>query len=323
MSYDRRAFLKQSSLTGVAATVGVTGLSGFALADNVGDGDWPKNHAESSQIQINELGHEIQYTTSAGSTLDLVDNAVWLPGSEKWQYVYLTSADASNCRKQVGSSGDGSKYAMFEGDQMVNITEHDAPSQVSTNYFGNADWGLGVTTGQDHGYSWSTATVQSIIAVINHFADSVSGVTTADQIHTYWKKASQNGAVDNGIEHEWKRYKTRQTTGHFMRFNIVFPSEQVLDVDYVDMTVENKLRNTLFENDGDNIPNKDYSMSWSLSHPVLPSPSSANTTQMKEYGIKKKRAGDIHSLAIQGDVDPNQSIYVAENPGVKVRPLRE
>lgn len=323
MSHDRRAFLKQTGLSSIAATIGVSGLSGYALAEEVGGGSWPKTHAESSQIQISELGHDIQYTTAVGSHLDLLDTTVWLPGSDLWQYVYHTSANASNNRKQVGSSGDGSKYEMFDGDHIVNITEHDAPDQVSTNYFGNADWGLGVTDDQNHGYSWATATVDAVIAVVDHFLDSVSAVTTANEIYTYWKKASQNGSVNNGIEHEWNRYLTRETTGHFMRFNVAFPPEEEMSVNYVDMTVENKIQNTLFENDGDNIPNGDYSMSWGLTHSVLPRPSSATTTQRKKYGIEKKRAGDIPSVAMQGGVDPNQTVYIAKNPGVRVRPINK
>lgn len=319
MNWERRQFMKRVSATSIATTAGISRLGGRALAIPANGDEFPRTDVDTSQITRDEFGIDYQYTTSVGAHLDLLDSGVWLDETDVWQFTYHTSASCSNNKKQVGSGGDGFKTDLFDGDHVIEITELDAPDQVSTGYFGNADWGLGMTEDVDHSYSWADATVDTIWAIVNHFGPLVSSVTTADDIHSYWKKASQDGEQSDGIRHEWNRYALKKTSGHFMRFFVAFPPAEDMSVDYVDMWVNNKIRNTLFENNGDNVPTNDYSMTWGLTHAVLSRPSSMSTAEKQEYGITKKRAKDVAGLTDLRSVDPEETVYVAERPPVKVR----
>lgn len=320
MPSNRRTFVKLAGVSCVGSIGGVRGLVGRARAIPAGGDEWPQRDVDTSQITRDEFGIEYQYTTSVGAYLNRIDS-YWLDGDDVWLYTYRTSACASNNKKQVGSNGDGTKAEIFDGDHVVEVAELDAQDQVSSIYFGNSDWGLGVTDDTNHDHSWATATVDTIWALVENFDPLVSSVTTADEIVTYWKEASQNGDGFDGIRHEWDRYLRRKTTGHFLRFGVVFPPAEEMSVDYVDVTVMDKIRNVLFENGGDDVPTIDYSMSWGISHAVLSRPSTMTTTERNRYGIEKRLAGEVPSLTNRPDIDPTDTVYVARNPPVQVTPL--
>lgn len=319
MPSNRRRFMRTVGAVSIGTLTGISRLGGQVSAVPAGGDEFPLNDTDTSQITRNEFGTDYQYTTSVGAHLDSLDYAVWLDDSDIWQYNYHTSASCSNNKKRVGASGDGSKTDLFTGDHIVEITELDASNKVSTGYYGNADWGLGMTEDTNHNYSWASATVDTIWALVDRFDPLVSSVTTAEDIVSYWKKASKDGDQSDGIRNEWTRLARKKTSGHYMRFFIAFPPAEEMSVDYVDISVTDTIRDTLFENNGDDVPTIDYSMNWGLSHGVLSRPSSMSAFEKQEYGVTEKRVGDVTEMSSDMALEPEETVFVAKRPPVKVK----
>jgi hypothetical protein len=295
--------------------VGVSGISGFSIAKPIGPED-PKHDVKH---QTRDLGSSVYYDKrdlDAGSRVKFLDSA-WIAG--KWNYVYRTSA-SSGAVDYKTDSNEKMEASVLTGGEGFTIKELDNPQQVSTSVAGNSDWGIGVKTPYNHGYNWSDATVDSIKSIISYFNSSVGAITTAADIVDYWKKAAKpsesNSDVVGNYWNFWDSSGPRTASlGHYAEFRHVVPPRESYGKDYFDSTVRNSQNNNA--NQFDN-----YTQTFGLSSYVNSSPSSMSTSEKKKYSIEKVPAAESRAAMVSSeDLDPNESVYVAKSPTIKIEKL--
>ncbi|GKZ14888.1 hypothetical protein [Haladaptatus sp. T7] len=300
---------------GATISTGVVGLSGISIARPIGPDD-PKAH---STHQTRDLGSHYYYDeriVDTGSRVEFVDST-FLAG--KWNFVYRTSA-ATYSIDHKPSTDESKKAGVITGGEGFTIKELDNPRQVSTSISGNADWGLGVKSPNNYNNNWSNAAKNTITALISYFSPAVGAIATAAQIVNYWKEAAKpTGSHADVVGNYWNFWdpsgaKT-DSLGHYVEYTHKVPPREEYGKDYFDSTIRNSQNNNMNQIDN-------YVKTFGLSMYINSSPNNMSTSEQKKYGVEKVPAAKSRAAMLSDqELDPDEPVYIARNPTVKIEEL--
>jgi len=277
---------------------------------------WPRRDTENTEIEREEHGQTVKYYTGAGFYLDY-ENVYF--GGGRWHYEFRNEAVAG----AAGEYEDGEKFKHDEyyADKHITVEEQNQTGEVNTDYYRDADWGYGVTSGRSEDYEWQDATKDTVNDIVGEFVPPIGAVLTLKDIWGHWKKAAKDDNRDNGVDVTWDGQTYQERTPHigtYMLYKHTFPPKSDFPDSHVKISTKNKLDDVLFYSNGTERPNGDYSYLTEYKIYVKENPNNSSTSKLENKGIVPKKASEYLSeeKIEQHKFSADEVIYVDTNPEI-------
>ena len=279
---------------------------------------WPRRDTENTQMQREEYGQTVKYYTGAGFYLDYESTYF---GGGRWHYEFRNEASAGAAGEY--ENGDRFKHDEYYSKKHITVEEQNQSDKINTEYYNDADWGYGVTSGRHEDYEWQDATKDTINEIVAQFNPVIDYVMDGKDILNYWKKAAKDNTRNNGIDVTWDGQTYQEKTPHigaYMLYEHTFPPKSEFPDSHIRITTKNKLDNVLFYSNGTRHPNGDYSYLTEYKIYVKEDPNNSSSSKLRDKGIIPKNASNYlpKEKIEQHEFGPDDIIYVDTDPMITV-----